>query len=79
MHIVVGKRLVDFKTKDGERIDGLNLYCNYPEDNVEGYAVEKIFLGRNKFGMIFDSLAVGDAITVVYNKHGRVSDVIVSA
>lgn len=70
---VVGTREVDFKDKDGNAIKGVNVYVEYSYDKVTGVVAEKIFLSAAKLGSY--SPKVGDDISVVYNKYGKVDHV----
>lgn len=44
---IVGRRMVDFKTKDGEHIEGVKLFLLDLEDGVEGQVVGDKFIPRN--------------------------------
>lgn len=71
--VIVGLKRVDFKDKDGSLIQGVKVYVNYPEDNVEGMATDSFFLSDNKFSDYHDALCVGSPIDVHYNKYGKIS------
>ena len=73
--VIVGLKRVDFKDKDGSQIQGVKVYVNLPEDNVEGMATDSFFLSDNKFADIHDALCVGSLIDVHYNKYGKISSV----
>lgn len=74
--LVVGTKKVDFKdSKSGDSICGLTVYVQYPEDNVDGYATDKIFLSRSKFGSLCDEISSGCSIEILYNKYGKVCNV----
>lgn len=77
---IIGRRRLDFMPTNGDnRIDGLNLYVCYEDDNVTGVATDKIFLPFAKFGEQFDSLTVGTLIEVSYNKYGKIQAVHIAA
>lgn len=43
---VVGKQVLDFVNKDtGEKIQGVNLFINRPDENVDGLKAIKQFIG----------------------------------
>ena len=73
---VVGKRNVDFKAADGNKITGVSLYCAYPiTKNGEGFAVDKIFLSSNKMEDCGYFPEVDDEINITYNRFGKVDQV----
>ena len=67
---IVGLRHVNFKTEDGKSISGLTLFCEYTSDRIEGYGVEKVFVSDNGL-----QLAIGDVVSPIYNRYGKVAAV----
>lgn len=70
---LLGFKSVDFKNNDGERVQGMNIFIAYPDENVVGVAAEKKFIGQpvfDGFGISPEKLA--DSIdTVVDVEFGR--------
>lgn len=73
--VIVGLKRVDFQDKDGDKIQGMKVFVNYPEDKVEGMATDSFFLSDSKFANYFDALYVGSPIEVHYNKYGKIFSV----
>ena len=72
-YIVLGKQKVDYvSSKTGQRVQGENLHCKYLQKNVEGEAVEKLYISSNVNSPIVN---VGDEIDVFYNRYGSVDEV----
>ena len=70
---VLGKQIVDYtSSKTGQRVQGINLHCMYSQKNVEGDAVEKLYVSSNVDSPIVN---VGDEVDVFYNRFGSVEEV----
>jgi len=69
---VVGVKVCNFTSSDGNLIVGQSVYHCFKEENVEGVACDKIFL-RDDSG--FPALKVGDKIDVSYNRRGKIESV----
>lgn len=65
----LGTQKVDFNTQDGKHISGTKLHWAFPDDNVEGEAVEAVFLRED---IPLPALRPGQGIEVEYNRRGRV-------
>lgn len=72
---IIGFKNVDFKTKEGDQIKGVSLFCLTEEEGVEGTACERVFVTDQKANGWKPT--VGEEIEVVYNKYGKVDRVIV--
>ena len=70
---IAGLRHVNFKTEDGKSISGLTLFCEYTSDRIEGYGVEKVFVSDNRLNGL--QLAIGDVVSPIYNRYGKVAAV----
>jgi len=46
---LVGLQDFNFKTREGEVIDGVKLHYLIPEENTYGFQAEKIYIARNVF------------------------------
>jgi len=70
---VIGKRRVQFTTKDGTEIDGYSLYLgeNIPPDQGEGEAVERAFFSKAKLAAFGYTPKVDDEVEVLYNRYGK--------
>lgn len=72
-YIVLGKQQVNYTSaKTGQKIKGENLHCKYVQKNVEGEAVEKIYISSNINSPV---VSVGDEVEIFYNKFGGVEEV----
>lgn len=71
---VVGFRKVDFKDKDGQQISGTTLFLERNNPDVEGIETVKQFLPSR----IEYTPHVGDHIQLVYNRYGKIAQVICS-
>ncbi len=74
---LVGIYDMDFPSKDGGRIDGISLQCNYPDPNVIGLKADSKFISRalcNQCGFTADSLAplVKHTVELETNLKGKV-------
>lgn len=70
---VVGKKILNFTTKEGNVIDGCTYYITYEEKNVIGVTTDKVFVSTAKLdGTLIN---VGDVIDIFYNKFGKVDKV----
>ena len=68
---LVGYRKTSFTPKDSnDVIDGYNLYLTYSDEKVTGEACERVFLTSTK--MAGYKPEVGDELSVVYNRYGKV-------
>lgn len=69
---VVGFREVNFKDEKARKnINGVSLYVNYQDENVNGMVAEKIFVSAFKLAECGYAPAVGDTIQFTYNKYGK--------
>ncbi len=75
---LIGYRMSSFTAKDtGEVIRGYNLYLSGPEEKVEGLGCERVFVSEKKMGDYQPHL--GDELSIVYNRFGKVRAIAVSA
>ncbi len=70
---VVGKQKINFTNKDGEEIKGIKLHCLSNSSNVEGQAVETIFINKrsNDSYAVANSVAINGNIEVSFNRWGK--------
>lgn len=78
MYIVRGFKVVDFKDKDsGNRVNGLTIYCSFPDDSVTGEMCDKLFLPLSKFEDVCNTIDVGSVLDISYNRFGKVDKVFI--
>lgn len=73
---LIGIQRVDYTNKNGYNVTGYKLHTSSPAkyDGAIGEITEAIFVSDHVFATC-DHLAVGDSISVAYNKYGKVSAV----
>lgn len=67
---VVGMRSYEFQGKDGDKVQGMNLYLQWTEDKIAGVACEAVSVSMEKLDGYDPSL--GDEVRVGYNRYGKV-------
>lgn len=68
---VVGIREVDYVNRRGQRITGCVLHTQYCRDDTAGVAVLEMYVP----GTGADDAKIGDLVTPLYNRRGRVQSV----
>lgn len=73
---LIGIQRVDYTNKNGFHILGYKLHTSImaESDDAIGEITEAVFVSDNVYGMC-DDLAVGDEISIAYNKYGKVTGV----
>lgn len=71
---LVGYKKSGFTGKDGTRVDGTTLFFSDSRPDVEGVATEKVFVTKQKMGNYVP--VVGDELTILYNRWGKVVGVV---
>lgn len=73
---LIGIQRVDYINKNGYNVVGYKLHTSTPakSNNCIGELTEAVFVADPVFATC-DHLAVGDEISITYNKYGRVSAV----
>lgn len=72
---IVGRRIVDYesKKKPGTRVKGISLQCTSPRANVEGLAVEEIFVSEKmEIHAELAKVPLQTEIMVSYNRWGNI-------
>ncbi len=82
MSKIVGKEKVDYLSKKtNQQVNGVRLHVLQPDNKVEGYAAEAVFISSKHAS--YDAVAnlpLGSEIIIIYNRFGSVQDIqIVSA
>lgn len=71
---IIGLRRRRFTPQDGgQEISGMILHMTEERDNVEGYAVEQVFVSDRRLAGYVPQL--GDEVRLNYNRFGRVDSV----
>lgn len=73
MHIL-GLKEVSYISKKGFQVDGVELHCTTMQERVDGTAVERIYISRSVLGQC-DEVHIGDEVTVLYNKYGKIEKI----
>lgn len=73
---LIGIQRVDYTNKNGYHILGYKLHTSVPakSEDAIGEITEAVFVSDQVFGTC-DHLAVGDEISIAYNKYGKVTAV----
>lgn len=66
---VLGRRDVSFYTKEGNKIEGSQIFVSYDDSHTQGVATDRLFFStrHNPY-----TIMVGDDIEVFYNRYGKV-------
>jgi hypothetical protein len=70
LYNVVGHRYLDFKSKEGNHIQGTNLYVTHEVTGVSGLATDKLFVRAEI--EIPKGLDVGKRVSVNFNRNGGI-------
>lgn len=73
---LIGIQRVDYTNKNGYHILGYKLHTSTPAKNNDsiGEITDAVFVSAQVFATC-DEIAVGDEISIAYNKYGKVSGV----
>lgn len=74
---IIGKAKVDYVSKKtNQQVNGITLHVTHEENNVDGLAVETIFVS-SKSNVYADANAVklGEKVNVYYNRFGSVDSI----
>lgn len=76
---VLGFKIVNFKAKDGNVIQGIKVFVSYDSDSLDsGVACDSLFLSDallNRNGLSADDIEVGERLLICYNKFGKIQSV----
>jgi len=74
---VIGFTRNSFVGRDGNNINGINLYVSHPiVNNGEGVSVENIYLSDAKLSRCGYSPKIGDEVQVYFNRYGKVEMIV---
>lgn len=68
---VLGIQILDFKAKDGSHVSGYKIYYGCKDKHVQGFRTDSFFVPA-----IPDWVKVGVCFNPVYNRYGRMQDMI---
>ena len=73
---LIGIQRVDYTNKNGYHVLGYKLHTSSPakSDDAIGEITEVVFVSDQAFSTC-DHLAVGDEVSIAYNKYGKVTGV----
>lgn len=66
---LVGVQHVNFTNNSGEIINGINIFCAFKDENVEGLRTEKFFI---KPEIELPECKINDVIDISFNMKGKV-------
>lgn len=66
---LMGVQPVNFTNNNGETINGMNIYCAFKDENVEGLRTEKFFI---KDTIKLPDCKLNDTIDIQFNMKGKV-------
>lgn len=73
---ILGMRWVDMDVDNGRKVLGWTLYISFPADNVQGVQTGKCFVSDVRWNNLTYQPAVGDDVLLVYNRTGKVADIL---
>lgn len=66
---LVGVQRVNFTNNNGETINGINIFCAFKDENVEGLRTEKFFI---KPEIKLPELKLNESLNLSFNMKGKV-------
>ena len=78
MATIIGVNTISFQGKDGNLVEGTNLYTTAPLDPAKGgsgCSAEKFFLSQARLAELDFTPKVGDEVEVLFNRFGKVATV----
>lgn len=78
MATIIGVNSMSFKGRDGNLVEGMNLYATTPLDPAKGgsgCSAEKFFLSQARLAELDFVPRVGDEVEVLYNRFGKIAAV----
>lgn len=70
---VVGLQEMSFDTKEGSHIEGTNLFCLAPNNNINGLEALKLFVPKTV--AIPKGLELNKKVNLDFNHKGRITDI----
>ena len=76
---VIGYFQKSFKADDGKSISGVNIFLSYPiTKNGMGEGVDRVFVSDQRLANSGYYPSIGDEVTVLYNRFGKVESISVN-
>ena len=75
-YTLIGLREVDFVGSDQKRVQGMTLYFTFESPEIDGHGCDHIFVTDRRFNSFSFVPSVGGKCRVVYNKYGKVADLV---
>ena len=76
---VIGIENVNFTGTDGKEVKGARIYVTEPLQHGVGESGDKFFLSEAKLSKLGFALAVGQLITPLYNRRGKVETLVLNS
>ena len=78
VYTISGIRNSSFDTKDGNTVEGNSITMLYPIDSEKGlgFEAERVFLTKAKLKNISSKLELNSTVQVIYNRYGKVDDIV---
>lgn len=70
---IIGVQELDFETRQGERIQGTNLFAEYPDDYVVGVKCEKFFVRKS---IDCKNIAVNSYYDITFDRRGKIDKIV---
>jgi len=71
--ILFGKKQLNFKTSNGDVIQGTQLFYGYTNDSTDGYCCDKVFIKPEI--ALPENLKPNDFVNLYFDHHGKVEAV----
>lgn len=72
MYRVIGFQRKHLAFKDGNEIDGYDLYVCSERKGITGYAAERIFVSDARLASSNYTPALDDLLSIYYNRYGKI-------
>ena len=73
---VLGVQRLDFQTETGSAVKGVKLHCMFPDENVEGFAVDSFFVNADSIlAKSAESLTPNADVDLTFNRRGRLAEI----
>ena len=72
---VLGIQKVSYVSKQNKQVEGTSLHVCYPDDNVEGMAVDKIYISKSTNINNLPLVKLNAEIDLRYNKYGKIESI----
>lgn len=66
---VIGIKKVDYINKQGRHVEGSELHCSFPANNVDGLCVDKFYMTSGFPNL--DKVKIGKEYNIYFNQYGK--------